>query len=87
MISTRSLVNIHYVTELQTFLLAMSNFQMYDTVLLTTVIVVYITCAGLIYNCGFTPSDRLHSFPPPPPPTFVNHGCVRDFLKVGFYFA
>lgn len=65
MISIRSLVNIHYLTELQTFLLAMSNFQMYDTVLLTTVIMVYITCAGLIYNWKFIPSDCLHSFPLP----------------------
>lgn len=53
MITTVSLVNIHYLTynffSCDVKIYSLGNFQIYDTVLLTLVTILYITSPELIY--------------------------------------
>ena len=70
MITTISLVNIHHHSHnfflvMRTFkIYSLRNFQICNTVLLTIVILLYITS----YNWKFVPFDNLHSFCPVPSP-------------------
>ena len=63
--------------------LSLSNFQICNTVLLTTVTVLYITSLWhLFYNWKFVPFDLLHLFHPPP--ASGDHQSVLCLLSLFF---
>ena len=77
MITKISLVNIYHHIVIHTFFLVMRTFkicslsklQIYNTVLLTIVTMLYIPSPGLIYFITkFVPFDHLHPIPPTPTP-------------------
>lgn len=61
-----------------------NNFQICSTVLYTIDILLYITFPDLFYNWNFVPSDHLHPFRPPPPPTSGNHQSVLCIYDTDF---
>ena len=73
MIITISLGDIHYHTVTNCFsphdenFYSLTNSQIYNTVVLTIVTVLYVTSPGLnlFYNWKFVPFDPLHPFHPP----------------------